>query len=145
MHTVCPKRFPLDSKYRQNGAATVEIVQDREVQQSEPSNTSRLNLQVLDSHRNIKHYKNNASVEDVVSSELINDLICDNITLKNELEKVIVETETLNRKYEEIDTRIKAMNDVCDIVLVDIVKDGKNDKRSQTKDSKQPRKALLCP
>ena len=76
--------------------------------------------------------KDHETLEDCYSSEIINDLICDNMTLKSELEKIIVETENLNRKYEEIDTRLKSMNDMCDIVLVDIVKDGKNNKTSQT-------------
>ena len=44
----------------------------------------------------------------------------------------------MNQKFEQMDTRIKAMNDVCDIVVVDIVKDGKNI-------GKQPTKAFLCP
>ena len=146
MHAICPKRFPLNSKNRQNGAAIVENISDRELQiQYENSDTSRFRLQALEGNTNSKRVKNHNALEDSVSNELINDLICDNMTLKSELEKVIIETENLNRKYEEIDTRIKSMNDMCDIVLVDIVKDGKNNKTSQTKDSKQPRKHLLCP
>ena len=146
MHAICPKRFPLNSKNRQNGAAIVENISDRELQiQYENSDTSRFRLQALEGNTNSKRVKNQNALEDSVSNELINDLICDNMTLKSELEKVIIETENLNRKYEEIDTRIKSMNDMCDIVLVDIVKDGKNNKTSQTKDSKQPRKHLLCP
>ena len=146
VHAICPKRFPLNSKNRQNGAAIVENISDRELQiQYENSDTSRFRLQALEGNTNSKRVKNQNALEDSVSNELINDLICDNMTLKSELEKVIIETENLNRKYEEIDTRIKSMNDMCDIVLVDIVKDGKNNKTSQTKDSKQPRKHLLCP
>ena len=146
VHAICPKRFPLSSKNRQNGAAIVENIPDQELQiQYESSDTSRFHLQALDVHSNSKRVKNHNALEDSVSNDLINDLICDNMTLKSELEKVIIETENLNKKYEEIDTRIKSMNDMCDIVLVDIVNDGKNNKTSQTKDSKQPRKHLLCP
>ena len=146
VHALCPKRFPLNAKNRQNGAATVEILPDGVLQQ-QPENlhSSRFNLQVIDQHRNINHYKTHASLEDGVSNELINDLISDNITLKNELEKVISETKILSRKYEEVDTRIKSMSGVCDIVLVDIVKDGKNHKSNQTKDGKERKKTLLGP
>ena len=147
VHAICPKRFPLATKNRQNGAAIIEIIPNRSDHQIqyENSDTPRFRLQALDKHSNCKRVNNHEALEDSSSSEVINDLICDNITLKSELEKIILETENLNRKYEEIDTRIKAMNDMCDIVLVDIVKDGKNNKTSQTKDSKQPRKHLLCP
>ena len=146
VHAICPKRFPLNTKNRQNGAAIIENIPDRDLQiHYDNSDTSRFSLQALDKHTNNKRVENHNALEDSFSSELINDLICDNMTLKSELEKVILETENLNRKYEEIDTRIKSMNDMCDIVLVDIVKDGKNNKTSQTKDSKQPRKHLLCP
>ena len=146
VHAICPKRFPLNTKNRQNGAAIIENIPDRDLQiHYENSDTSRFSLQAIDKHTNNKRVENHNALEDSFSSELINDLICDNMTLKSELEKVILETENLNRKYEEIDTRIKSMNDMCDIVLVDIVKDGKNNKTSQTKDSKQPRKHLLCP
>ena len=146
MHALCPKRFPLNAKNRQNGAATVEILPDGDLQQQpENSHTSRFNLQVIDQHSNIKHYKTHMLLEDEMSNELITELISDNIKLKNELEKVISETEILTRKYEEIDTRIKTMNGVCDIVLVDIVKDGKNHKSNQTNEGKEPKKSLLGP
>ena len=143
-HALCPKRFLLSAKNRQNGAAKVEILPGGDLQQQpENSHTSRFNLQVIDPHSNTIRYKTHTSLEDGVPNELINDLINDNIALKNELEKVISETETLSRKYEEIDTRVKSMNGVCDIVLVDIVKDEKNHKSNQTKDSKVPKKTLL--
>ena len=146
MHALCPKRFPLNAKNRQNGAATVEILPDGDLQQQpENSHTSRFTLQVIDRHSNIKHYETHTSLEEGISNELITDLISDNITLKNELEKVISETEILARKYEEIDTRIKTMNGVCDIVLVDIVKDGKNHKSNQTNEGKEPKKSLMGP
>ena len=147
MHAICPKRFPLTTKTRQNGTAIIESIPDRgDLQiQYENSDTPRFRLQSLDKHTNSKRLKDHEALEDSFPSELINDLICDNMTLKSELEKIIIETEHLNRKYDEIDARIKSMNDMCDIVLVDIVKDGKNNKTSQTKDSKQPRKHLLCP
>ena len=143
VYTLCPKRCPLETKNHQNGSVGI---QDRELQQQpENSDTSRVNIQVLDGHISIRQYKNHTSIEDGMSNELINDLICDNITLKNKLDKILAETESLNRKYYEIDTRINAMNDVCDIVLVDIVKDGNTNKTNQTKDGKQPKKPLLCP
>ena len=147
MHAICPKHFPLATKNRQNGAAIIETIPNRGGHpiQYECSDTPRFLLQALDKHSNCIRVNNHETLEDSFSSEIINDLICDNMTLKSELEKIILETENLNRKYEEIDTRIKSMNDMCDIVLVDIVKDGKNNKTSQTKDSKQPRKHLLCP
>ena len=147
MHAICPKHFPLATKNRQNGAAIIETIPNRGGHpiQYECSDTPRFRLQALDKHSNCIRVNNHETLEDSFSSEIINDLICDNMTLKSELEKIILETENLNRKYEEIDTRIKSMNDMCDIVLVDIVKDGKNNKTSQTKDSKQPRKHLLCP
>ena len=147
MHAICPKRFPLTTKHRQNGAAIIETIPNRGSHpiQYENSDTPRFRLQALDKHSNCIRVNNHEALEDSFSSEIINDLICDNMTLKSELEKIIVETENLNRKYEEIDTRLKSMNDMCDIVLVDIVKDGKNNKTSQTKDGKQPRKHLLCP
>ena len=75
---------------------------------------------------------------------LINDLICDNITLKNELEKLHSQTNSLNQKFEHMDTRIKAMSDGCDVVFVDIVKDNKHIKTRKISDGKQPTKAFLC-
>ena len=53
-------------------------------------------------------------VDEGQSKELINDVICDNIILKSRLEKVCIETASLKRNLEEINDRVKEINDVCD-------------------------------
>ena len=155
VNAICPKRFPLKPE-NQNGSVTTTKIHDGNFQPSAPferSDSYRLDLQERENHRDCDftlHHTNHENVENGISNELINDLISDNIALKNELEKVQVETKLLNRKFDEIDSRVKQMNDVCDIVLVDIVKDGSNNKMnhnktSQTTETKHHKKALLCP
>ena len=58
-----------------------------------------------------------------VTGEVINDLLCDNINLKTKLEKVIVETKSLNKKVDEIGTHVKEISDVCDILAGEILKE----------------------
>ena len=79
-----------------------------------------------------------------VSREVINDVICDNIILKNKLEKIASETTNLNQKVEEMGANVKALSDLCDILVVDILKDGKTNKTSKLKDTK-PKRAMLYP
>ena len=153
MNAICPERFPLKPENRNGSVTTTKLHEGKFQHHVERSDSYRLDLQERENHHDCDftlHHTNQESVENGISNELINDLISDNIALKNELEKVQVETKLLNRKFDEIDTRVKQMNDVCDIVLVDIVKDGSNNKMnhsktSQTTETKHHKKALLCP
>ena len=56
-------------------------------------------------------------VEEDQSEELINDVICDNIILKGRLEKVCIETASLKHNLEELNDRLKEINDVCDVLV----------------------------
>ena len=56
-------------------------------------------------------------VDENLSKELINDIICDNIILKNRLESVVMETTSLKKNLDEIGNRVKEINDVCDMLV----------------------------
>ena len=106
VNAICPKRFPLKPE-NQNGSVTTTKLHEGNFQPSAPferSDSYRLDLQERENHRDCDftlHHTNQENVENGISNELINDLISDNIALKNELEKVQVETKLLNRKCDE--------------------------------------------
>ena len=70
--------------------------------------------------------ENIATVDQQSSKELLNDIICDNIVLKNKLDKVVGETKTLRQSLDEIGSRVKEINDVCDILVSEKLKSDGN-------------------
>ena len=83
------------------------------------SRKSESHLNMSDGHLSIEigDIENIATVKQHSSKELLNDIICDNIVLKNKLDKVVGETKTLRQSLDEIGSRVKEINDVCDILV----------------------------
>ena len=81
------------------------------------SRKSDTHLNTSDGHLSIEigDIENVAKVDQNASKELLNDIICDNIVLKNKLDKVVAETSSLRQSLEKIGNRVKEINDVCDI------------------------------
>ena len=109
------------------------------------SSTSENSSDYLDRHINARSDIEHVIVDENVSRELINDIICDNILLKNKLEKVIVDTNSLHQKVEDICTQVKAISEVCDILVADNLNgEGKNATRNHSQAAKS-KKTLLYP
>ena len=84
------------------------------------SRKSRSNASSVDLHLNQKGKLEHVMVDEgnhQVSIELINDIICDNILLKNQLEKVAIDTSSLKQNLEEIGSRVREINSVCDLLV----------------------------
>ena len=79
--------------------------------------TTRNDSVTIDEQLNKRGDIEHIMVDEGQSKELINDVICDNIILKSRLEKVCIETASLKRNLEEINDRVKEINDVCDILV----------------------------
>ena len=109
------------------------------------SSKSESHLNMSDGHLSIEigDIENIATVDQQSSKELLNDIICDNIVLKNKLDKVVGETKTLRESLEEIGSRVKEINDVCDILVSEKLKSDGNScvksNRSQNSTSKVKR------
>lgn len=104
------------------------------------------NLNISDGHLNtVQGDAEHIMVDEDISRELINDIICDNIVLKNRLEKVVVETANVKTNLEEIGNRVKEINDICDILLSEkIDSQGKNGASNHSKITKS-KNTLLYP
>ena len=107
--TICPKRFSLEHKKSQN-----QLKSNNELEMEEQKtllHRSRLHLHndtCLDQTTNNDNYPQNPS-NDNPSYALIQDLIYDNIDMRNKIKKVRLQEENLDRKYKEINKCITAM------------------------------------
>ena len=92
------------------------------------SRKSESHLNMSDGHLSIEigDIENIATVDQQSSKELLNDIICDNIVLKNKLDKVVGETKTLRLSLEEIGSRVEEINDNCDILVSEKLKSDEN-------------------
>ena len=101
----------------------------------------------VDLHLNHKGDIEHIMVDESISRELINDIICDNILLKSRLEKVVVDTCSLKQNMEDIGVRVKEINDVCDILVAQkLDSEGKNGTNNHSKSAKCKNKnAMLYP
>jgi len=79
--------------------------------------TTTSNSVTIHEHLNKRGDIEHIIVDECQSKDLIDDVICDNIILKSRLEKVCIETASLKRNLEEINDRVKEINDVCDILV----------------------------
>ena len=106
--TICPKRFSLKTENSQNDL----LENDVEMQELKRLlHRSRLHLHNDNSlDRNIKKYNLSENYSnDSRSHSMIDELICDNIALRSKIKKVRIVEENLDRKYNQIDSCITAM------------------------------------
>ena len=126
---ICPSRFPVTPADGKSNSSNLKNQQDCEFQQQfEPLKTTKSNVYSNGKHKTIHSYTNAKVLKENISSELINDLICDNITFKKELE-------SMNKQCEEINSRLRSITGSCDIMVVDIAKDSKSVQTSKRKDN----------
>ena len=105
------ENHPTNSFHLNNGHVVAQKRKNTSRKKSR-SNSATIHEQ-LNKRGDIEHIM----VDEGQSKELINDVICDNIILKSRLEKVCIETASLKRNLEEINDRVKEINDVCDILV----------------------------
>jgi len=117
------KTFTPDASGFQLTNGQVYAEKRKQSRKSESSNINISDGQLNTVQGDVEHIM----VDEDISRELINDIICDNIVLKNKLEKVVVETTSLKTNLEEIGNRVKEINGICDILLSEkIDSQGKN-------------------
>ena len=105
------ENHPTNSFHLNNGHV---VAQKRKTSSRKKSRSNSATIhEQLNKRGDIEHIM----VDEGQSKELINDVICDNIILKSRLEKVCIETASLKRNLEEINDRVKEINDVCDILV----------------------------
>ena len=87
--------------------------------------------------------------ENVPGDFEINDVFCENISLRNKVDTMTQEMSDINEKIKEVNRNVQAISDLCDMLVVEILNDegGKSNKQThkKLKQDDAKKKTLLYP